>query len=632
MTTSLGPRVAAACWLLTCAHPVVAQQVGDAELGVVAHNDNTRPAGTATDGVTRVRLVAGEGIWQPEGPASPRLRVAAFGESARQLSTPAPLLRVSEGTDVIVEIDNRLASALTVRGLVTRPANGDGAVSVAAGGTMEVRFNSGAPGTYLYWATTTDKPLNQRTGFDSQLSGAFVIDPKGHAAADRIFVLGEWDDRSRRVDDTPQPGDPRVLVINGQSWPYTERLREQVGREARWRVINLSLVAHPMHLHGFHFDVRGTGNVLSYTAIAPERIRKAVTHQMAVGSTLDMAWTPDRAGNWLFHCHIVAHISPALRFWEAPAADHANHQLHDPAKGMTGLVMGIDVTGGSATATTAAPRMPRRLTLAMWKRHGYWQPEEALGFALKEGAGATRPEDVTVPGPLLVLKKNEPVEIVATNHLAESTAIHWHGIELESQYDGVPGFSGSTGSTTPAIAPGTSMVVRFTPPRAGTFIYHTHSHDDRQLASGLYGAIVVLDDGETFDDSRDHVIVLGMQGAKDTQKYSRFPVVVNGRPDTVLRLKRGVTNRLRFVNITTNFAGLAVTLSAGNEPVNWRPLAKDGAELPVALRNPVAALRQTIATGETFEFDVEPAAGGGWWLEVKRASGEWVQQVRVELR
>ena len=89
---------------------------------------------------------------------------------------------------------------------------------------------------------------------------------------------------------------------------------------------------------------------------------------------------------------------------------------------------------------------------------------------------------------------------------------------------------------------------------------------------------------------------------------------------------------MRFVNITTNFAGLAVTRSAGNEPVKWRPLAKDGAELPVALRNPVAALQQTIATGVTFDFEVEPAAGGVWWLDVKRAGGEWVQQVGVELK
>ncbi len=197
--------------------------------------------------------------------------------------------------------------------------------------------------------------------------------------------------------------------------------------------------------------------------------------------------------------------------------------MHDPATGMTGLVMGVEVTGGVAAPTGVPLRTPRRLTLDMWKRSGYWQPQDAFGFAVAEGTATTRAEEITIPGPLLVLKKNEPVEIVATNHLEESTAIHWHGIELESRYDGVPGFSGTSGSTTPAMAPGESTTVRFTPPRAGTFIYHTHSHDDHQLASGLYGAIVVVDDGETFDSSRDHVLVLGMQGAKDAQKYHPVP-------------------------------------------------------------------------------------------------------------
>ena len=50
--------------------------------------------------------------------------------------------------------------------------------------------------------------------------------------------------------------------------------------------------------------------------------------------------------------------------------------------------------------------------------------------------------------------------------------------------------------TAPAIAPGDSFEARFTPPRAGTFIYHTHIDDIRQPSSGLYGAIIVLEPGQ----------------------------------------------------------------------------------------------------------------------------------------
>ena len=65
--------------------------------------------------------------------------------------------------------------------------------------------------------------------------------------------------------------------------------------------------------------------------------------------------------------------------------------------------------------------------------------------------------------------------------------------------------------------------MRFTPPRAGTFIYHTHLHDERQLTSGLYGALIVVEQGETFDPTLDHVIVIGRGGPGKAA-----PTVVNG--------------------------------------------------------------------------------------------------------
>ena len=65
--------------------------------------------------------------------------------------------------------------------------------------------------------------------------------------------------------------------------------------------------------------------------------------------------------------------------------------------------------------------------------------------------------------------------------------------ELDSYYDGVHGWSGLDRRVTPMIQPVAHSSVRFTPPRAGTFIYHTHLHDERQLHVGLYGAMLVLE-------------------------------------------------------------------------------------------------------------------------------------------
>ena len=51
-----------------------------------------------------------------------------------------------------------------------------------------------------------------------------------------------------------------VLAVNGRSWPHTERLSHVVGDTIRWRVINGSRFPHPMHLHGFYFDVDARGD------------------------------------------------------------------------------------------------------------------------------------------------------------------------------------------------------------------------------------------------------------------------------------------------------------------------------------------------------------------------------------
>jgi hypothetical protein len=130
-------------------------------------------------------------------------------------------------------------------------------------------------------------------------------------------------------------------------------------------------------------------------------------------------------------------------------------------------------------------------------------------------AGASTPHpDLVVPNDNRQAAgvPGEPVEITLQNRMAEATAIHWHGMELESYYDGVHGFSGVGPRQTPIIAASERFVVRFTPPRAGSFIYHTHLHDHRQLSSGLYGAMVVVDPGETFDPGTDHTLVLVRSG------------------------------------------------------------------------------------------------------------------------
>jgi FtsP/CotA-like multicopper oxidase with cupredoxin domain len=227
---------------------------------------------------------------------------------------------------------------------------------------------------------------------------------------------------------------------------------------------------------------------------------------------------------------------------------------------------------------------------------------------------------------VLVLKRGEPVAITLVNELAEATSIHWHGIELESYYDGVHGWSGSDGSATPAIEPGSRFVVRFTPPRAGTFIYHTHLHDNRQLTSGLYGALVVVEPDAPFDESVDHVFVLGRGGPA-----VEAPVVVNGQSSPKAVWTAGRRHRIRLINITPNDT-VSVSLRTNAAPVTWRPLAKDGASLPSARCTPASAA-QIIGVGETYDFEYEAPPGRQMlWLEVRSPGGKWLTQGQVIVR
>jgi FtsP/CotA-like multicopper oxidase with cupredoxin domain len=198
-------------------------------------------------------------------------------------------------------------------------------------------------------------------------------------------------------------------------------------------------------------------------------------------------------------------------------------------------------------------------------------------------------------------------------------------MELESYYDGVHGWSGTGTRVTPLIEPGGRFMVHFTPPRAGTFMYHTHMHDHRQLTSGMYGALVVLEPGETYDPSLDHVLVIGRGGPERSA-----PVVVNGENRPALLLKPDARHRLRLMNITPDDI-LTVALTTPKGPLTWRPLAKDA--VPVAGDSAPRAAIQRIAVGETYDFEyVTPPGREAFWMEVRSLAGRWEAQGRFTVK
>lgn len=567
------------------------------DLPRIVPNDNRASAGRLTDGVLDINLEIVRADWRVETPEGPGLRVAAIAEKGKAPSVPGPMIRVETGTAIRATITNTLSEyPVTVFGLHRRPAEAADSLILAPGTSDSLTFDAGEPGTYYYWMRVEDGhgPDEER----EQLAGAFIIDPAGGSSADRVFVMNIF---STAVDTAFHDyGWLEALTINGLSWPFTERQRPAVGDTLRWRVINATDRGHPMHLHGFYYDVTSRGTALSDDLYDVNERRHVVTENMSGGSTMTMEWIPRRPGNWLFHCHLSFHVSPDIRL---PV--NAAHETGEMPVHMAGLVLGIEVQQGSSDLISKGDE--RHITLHA-KEFG---PDSvrAFAFTLDPDYEPDVPREA-VPGPVLVMRQYQPTLVTVQNDMSISTGVHWHGLELDSWSDGVPGWSASDGRVSPAIPPGGSFTYKLSLMRPGTFIYHSHLDDVHQLTGGLYGALIVLADGEEYDPATDHNYLVGW---RNSDPQAMEDVELNGRMEQPERhTVVGETHRIRLINIAPAGA-VFVTMQQDGLPVPLHAMAKDGADLPV--HQQVEILRSPrYGVGETADFRFAPTAPGTYEL------------------
>jgi manganese oxidase len=577
-----------------------------------AANDNRAFGGTIRGGILQLNLVAREVAWYPDGPRGCALRVHAFGEEGKAVQIPGPMVRVRAGSEVRISVRNALNAPIWIRGLQDHASGAIDSTEIAPGATRELRFRATIPGAWYYWGgavgkTAASYPMSTD---DGELVGALVVDPVEGPSHDRVFVMTRWTPRGLPGNDNYQ-----LNAINGRSWPHTERLAYGVGDSIRWHVINASDELHMMHLHGFYYRVDNRGDAAHDSVLARERKSSVVSVATRRGEWMSMTWSPDRSGNWLFHCHFVAHMSAEQRVDKSVAskAVHATHQaMGDMAMtDMGGLLLGVTVkprTGSPALPVLTQPA--RRLQLFADMRPRVYGAQPGYGFVVQEGDGVPVRDSIRVPGTPLILTKGEPVAITVHNRTRSPIAVHWHGIELESFFDGVAGWSGTAKRLAPLIAPNDSFIARFTPPRAGTFIYHVHNEPGEQLASGLYAPLIVLEPGTRFDPRTDRIIVIASGGPGVDP-----PTAINGKlsPDT-LQLVQGETYRLRFIDISSNEAHtLALRTATGN--ASWRQLARDGKDLPID-QQVVQPARVVTAAGVTLDFEFTPPEPGDYALDV----------------
>ncbi len=620
-------------------------------LPVVQPNPNVERAGVLRHGVLTVTLDAKESRFSIHGPDRPPTTIEAFSEPGREPQLPGPLVRVPVGTEIRLSVRNSLAMPLT---FFVSAAVGGGSDRVTApdsivvppGAVGQLVIQAKSPGNYVYRATTPTA-ANRATLLAGGLGGALVVDTAGAPARpnDRVLVIMTTPDSGavaqleRRVamgrsrpENSLAVGGPNgfegiAFTINGRAWPNTERIPTTVGDSLHWRVINVSALSHPMHLHGFYYRVDAFDDPGADQFSRPAPGQMVVTQLLPPLAAMSMTWSPDRPGNWVFHCHFALHNMP-----DSMAAAAGDPHMRD----MVGLMLVINVAGRRGVRVSKDPERPRHLrlvatvdslrTIGVLNPPGRYIPEPSMRFVLEE---RDRLVDTKRPfSPELDLTRGEPVSIMIVNHLPEPTSVHWHGIELEDSYmDGVPGVSGEGTRLTPEIAPGDSFEARFTPPRSGTFMYHAHVDEPREEQAGLEGAVIVREPG--------------VGPSPDEHEFFFKGGGINGErnPDTVV-LHAGRPARLRFFNLAnwevmtffslTSRPDSALRLANDTLLVRWRRLAKDGFDLPSAQQLPRAA-RQLVSMGETYDFEYTPVQQGTLRLELRGPEGQLLFRVPIHI-
>lgn len=287
--------------------------------------------------------------------------------------------------------------------------------------------------------------------------------------------------------------------------------------------------------------------------------------------------------------------------------------MNMPGTGMGGMNMEGPVSSrGVSLATETAGGQPLIYTLdgdvkvfALTARPVRWP-------ILKDVYVTAWTYNGTVPGPMIQVTEGDRVRITLRNELPEATSIHWHGLPVPNNMDGVPPF------TQNAVEPGESFTYEFTAAPAGTFMYHSHVETDRQIPIGLYAPFIV--DPQVAEGPKpavDEVLMLGEWTiGPDGETYPTMPMAgaepnfftINGKafPDTPrVTVQLGDVVRLRLAGIGQ------FTHPMHLHGAFFKVVATDGNPVPEAAQ----LTKDTIAVNPGERYDIEfTATNPGTWI------------------
>ena len=218
-----------------------------------------------------------------------------------------------------------------------------------------------------------------------------------------------------------------------------------------------------------------------------------------------------------------------------------------------------------------------------------------------------------VPGPRIRITEGDQVRINVTNHLPESTSVHWHGLIVPN------GMDGPADITQKPIQPGETFSYEFTAQQSGTYFYHSHKEPDRQQALGMYGALIIDPKTPPAQPAYDLEYMLQLQEWLERQGYT-YPAMlmegalpnfftINGKayPETdAIQMKVGQRVLLRFIGTNNNFIH-PMHVHGGPFTI----VATDGSPVPATAQ----ITKDTVDVGPGERYDVIwTARQPGKWL------------------
>ena len=253
------------------------------------------------DGSTKVFHLVAEVIRQKIHPDK-TLDLWGFNGSA-----PGPTIQVSQGDHVRVIFDNHLPEPCSLHwhGFEDMIGNdgmpGISQEPVKPGGRFIYEFEIHQAGTYFYHSHMA---MQEMTG----MLGGFIMHPRtpNHPHCDKDFLLHLQEYAVLPNNTVPNTMNMEYnwLLLNGKAGPASTPLIVRQGERVRVRFVNLGMDHHPMHIHGYTFQVTGTeGGRIPQTAWWP-----GTTVLVGVAQARDIEFTADRAGDWMLHCHLPHHM------------------------------------------------------------------------------------------------------------------------------------------------------------------------------------------------------------------------------------------------------------------------------------------------------------------------------------